>query len=112
MDRITIKQDNGFYRLKEADSVFGWENGIRLVQIVGKKEDLEEELGCPMEKLVQFSKQETVYTIYGTHTNEIVIVDLNLGRIHISINGDINNSYCLYFKDYKKTWWLKEDRSE
>lgn len=85
---------------------------LNLIKENARYKKLEEELGCPLEKLIQFSRQRTVYTIYGTHTNEIVIVDLNLGRIHISINGDINDSYCLYIKDYKKTWWLKEDKSE
>ena len=97
---------------KEDEDGFSPSEDLQICNIAKNTIDLEEQLGCPLEKLIQFSKQETVYTIYGTHTNEIVIVDLNLGRIHISINGDINNSYCVYFKDYKKTWWLREDKSE
>lgn len=42
--RIT-KKDGKFYKLKQENEVYGWENGIRLVQIVGNFEDLEEEIG-------------------------------------------------------------------
>lgn len=64
------------------------------------------------ETLKKFSTQETVYTIYGTHTNETVLIDFSLRRIHISTNGNINDCYTLCIDDHKKTWWLKEDRSE
>ncbi len=79
---------------------------------LNKYEKTDKELGCPFEKLIKFSKQETVYTKYGTFTNEIVLVDLNLGRIHITKNQDLNNTYLLYISDYKVTWWLKADKSE
>lgn len=108
MERYTEKINEFDYKLTKYNDIVR----ANARQKLGELEDLEEQLGCPIEKLIEFSRQETVYTIYGTHTNEIVIVDLNLCRIHISINGDINNSYCLYFKDYKKTWWLKWDKSE
>lgn len=77
-----------------------------------KYRELEEQIGCPLDKLIKFSNQETVYTKWGAFTNEIVLVDLNLGRIHITRNRDINDTYCLYTSDYKKTWWLKQDKSE
>ena len=42
MNRITMKNDNGYYRLvEEKSNIFGdWENRIKLVQIVGRLEDL------------------------------------------------------------------------
>lgn len=39
MNRITEK-DGKFYKLKPENEVYGWEDGIRLVQIVGQFEDL------------------------------------------------------------------------
>lgn len=39
MDRIT-KKDGKFYKLKPVKEFYGWEGGIRLVQIVGQFEDL------------------------------------------------------------------------
>lgn len=44
MNRITEK-DGKFYELKPENEVYGWENGIRLVQIVGRYEDLMEKYG-------------------------------------------------------------------
>lgn len=53
--RITEK-DGEFYELKPEAEVYGWENGIRLVQIVGKYEDLKEELGCSLEEMIELIK--------------------------------------------------------
>lgn len=41
--RITEKNGN-FYKLKNGNEIYGEEDGIRLVQIVGQHEDLEEKL--------------------------------------------------------------------
>jgi len=106
MNRITKKDDDNIYRIS------GFTTRDELIDKLAIYEDLEEELGCPLEKLIEFSKQETVYTKLGAFTNEIVLVDFNLGRIHITKNRDLNDMYLLYISDYKKTWWLKEDRSE
>lgn len=85
---------------------------LKLRNELKKYRDLEERLECPLDKLIKFSKQETVYTKWGAFTNEIVLVDLNLGRIHITKNRDLNDTYLLYISDYKKTWWIKKDKSE
>lgn len=56
MNRITIKNDNGYYRLKEEDKFFGWEDRIKLVQVVGRLEDLLEKYNVEsieeLEKLI------------------------------------------------------------
>ena len=111
MSRITNKSNNnsGYVLSNKEDFT---ENSYQAIQKLGKLEDLEEQIGCPLEKLIKFSTQLTVYTIYGIHTNEIVLIDFSLNRIHITKNRDLNNIYTLYISDYKKTWWLKEDKSE
>lgn len=40
--RITEKKENGFYELNNGQEIYGEENGIRLVQVLGKYEDIEE----------------------------------------------------------------------
>ena len=40
--RLTKIRNDGFYELKKGQEIYGEENGIRLVQIVGKYEDIEE----------------------------------------------------------------------
>lgn len=79
---------------------------------IAKYKQLEEKLGCPLEKLIEFSNQSEIYTKYGVHTDETVLIDFNLNRIHITKNRDINDIYTLYTEDYKKTWWLKENKEE
>lgn len=46
-NRLTEKTPNGFYELTKGNEIYGEENGIRLVQIIGKYEDLEESLAKP-----------------------------------------------------------------
>lgn len=43
--RITEKIENGFYELTKGNEFYGWEDGIRLVQIVGQLEDIEDRVG-------------------------------------------------------------------
>ncbi len=45
MNRITEKKENGFYELTTGNEIYGEENGIRLVQIVGRLEDIMSEYG-------------------------------------------------------------------
>ena len=42
MERITSKRSGGLYELSEGQEIYGEENGVRLVQIVGKYEDIKE----------------------------------------------------------------------
>lgn len=77
---------------------------------LGKLEDLEEELGCPLEVVVK-ALQNGVYYEDAANNMRYMVADL-----HFNLAGD----FVLYFDDeeyllarnYKKTWWLKEDKSE
>ena len=51
MERITSKRKDGFYELAPNKEIYGWENGVRLVQIVGKLEDIKDELGIDLTTL-------------------------------------------------------------
>lgn len=42
MERITNKRSDNLYELSEGQEIYGEENGVRLVQIVGKYEDIKE----------------------------------------------------------------------
>lgn len=73
---------------------------------------LEEQLGCPLE--VVFNKA-LKNGIYGKMTG---VRDL-VARYNVITDGEELFAYPLDFydehwklSDYKKTWWLKEDRSE
>lgn len=77
---------------------------------LGKLEDLEEQFGCPLDVVF---KALTNGVYYGDNANWMRWVAVDL---HINLEGE----YVLYFSyeesfltnDYKKTWWLKEDKSE
>lgn len=98
---------------------------------LGKLEDLEEELGCPLE--VVFKAIEDGIVIkgdvnqYGTKTLwldnkplEALVVEKRsfeeprLIKYNVWCFSCDSGSYrgCVSLKDYGKTWWLKEDKSE
>ena len=71
---------------------------------LGKLEDLEEQLGCPLEVFVKLHTATNVYDKYG---NQYKIEE---------VQGDVVmvDSDFVYFslKYYKTLFWLKEDKSE
>lgn len=84
-----------------------------------KLEDLEEELGCPLDVFVKLHKQMKFYRLNAL--NEIIECEIDNPNddevYHIQADGIIFNQYdygwqFYSFEDYKKTWWLKKDKSE
>lgn len=77
---------------------------------LGKLEDLEEEIGCPLEVVFK-ALANGVYYEDVANCMKYMAVDL-----HLNSDGE----YVLFFddeeylltKNYKKTWWLKETREE
>lgn len=78
-------------------------------------DELEEKLGCPLDVLGRVILQKYFYDTYGNK------IDTNIDYINqnIIINAEElqwsdwdTDVKPTYLKDYKKTWWLKEDRSE
>ena len=75
-----------------------------------KYRELEEQLGCPLDVVVK-ALQTGVYYEDVANCMKYMVVDL-----HFNLEGD----FVLYFEDgeyllvrnYKKTWWLKKDKSE
>lgn len=91
-----------------------------VIDKLGQLEDLEDELGCPLEVVFKALK-EGFYTQTMHHTKQ--------DNTWLGINdlGYTKEIFCMYFdenmsnietcierdlKDYGKTWWLKSDRSE
>lgn len=61
MIRITEKKENGFYELTKGNEIYGEENGIRLVQIVGKYEDIEKELEMSLSQFFKITKTQSLW---------------------------------------------------
>lgn len=84
-----------------------------------KCHSIEEEIGCPLEVYVKLHQQMKFYRLNAL--NEIIECEIDNPNdyevYHIQANGIFFNQ-CDYgwqfysFKDYKKTWWLKKDKSE
>jgi len=72
MNRITEK-DGKFYKLKPENEVYGWENGIRLVQIVGEFEDLMEKY-----KIESINELEEILKDYDDMAKDIVEMGLGV----------------------------------
>lgn len=154
MNRLTEKLGEGFYVAEHAH------NTDEVTHKLGKFEDLEEELGCPLEVLVKAMKdgfwfekngigfEKTLFqkgffrNLSPSYNNLTNSIDVEFEIIYgvrfcynwkedmVSYNeNDIINPYgsklaeksyavnlCTYhsykLSDYKKTWWLKEDRGE
>ena len=74
--------------------------------------DLQDKLGCPLN--VFFKAFDGIYIIDDWHQlyfAKPVFID---GNFEIKQHYGVYDvaTYVLYLKDYKKTWWLKEDKSE
>lgn len=108
--RITEKKENGFYELKEGQEIYGEENGIRLVQIVGQYEDIKEELGIDLITLFKALKNGAYIPFYGQIISlEKYKIDFpNKRFIAKHFNGKMYEE-TLYFKDYGETWALKKE---
>ena len=83
------------------------------VEKLGKLEDIEEQLGCPLEIISKLRKANYIYRDDGLSFCFIGI-DFNDEDKLILYNDDEWDTFTSYLRlaDYKKTWWLKEDKSE
>ena len=89
---------------------------------LGKLEDLEEEIGCPLE--IRERALNGFYIVgYGYVSNDDDFIYLRKDNKGYYLKVVIHPSkpippdfygYCdiHYLKDYKKSFWLKEDKSE
>ena len=116
---------------------------INIVNKLGRLEDIEEELGCPLDVLFKALKQNKIYiekyyccgsgeeyqTKLFAHEMRLIFSEIseeelknydyfknyaNKWQFNFSYyNDDEEEEDCLInLCDYKKTWWIKEDKSE
>ena len=71
--------------------------------------ELEEEIGCPIEVRCKITNDLSIYDKEG---NRWIISQIE--ETYIDAYSSKDNYYTMIFpyKDYQKSWWLKEDRSE
>lgn len=110
MSRLTTKIDNE-YIVGVSVGECGWtdvaeEKQYEANQKLGKLEDLEEEIGCPLEVVIKALK-EGIYQADGGRRKYPTI----------EYNGATKKFYFAFgtycnVEEYGKEWFLKEDKSE
>lgn len=120
MSRLTTKIEDGFYVADHAH------NTDEVIHKLGKLEDLEEQLGCPLEVFFKWLKADYVYAYseerkeFERFTNYALDEMFNKKEMIFQLvdyeyDDDFGGGAVfmeLKLSDYKKTWWLKEDKSE
>lgn len=104
-------------------------NPIRLSNAydkLGKLEDIEEDLGCPLEALYKIKKSKQIYidtytveTPIGATTSivkgmyKVIGIDIFKNKIQCLVQfSDLYRVFYVPMYEYKVGWFLKEDRSE
>lgn len=127
MNRLTRKSNREYYEshIRSVDDNYSYEqflqdrpytlNHVYCVEYetkLGKLEDIEEELGCPLEIVFKALKQGYIY-VYDNHYN---FDNYTKTTAKITFN---NNKFYIGFarlirrlEDYQKTWWLKGEKDE
>lgn len=105
--RITKKKENGFYELKAGKEIYGKEDGIRLVQIVGQYEDIEEKLGIDLITLFKAIKDNIYYNDCGKIIKVPVlgVSPMRENKFALECYYDLKN-FRVDIRDYGKTWAL------
>ena len=118
MNRLTKKfEDNSGYEPIENHNVcnitlydFNFDDYDRCVDKLGRLEDLEEELGCPLEVLVK-ALTEGIYCVDYD--------DQKIKKFHPNLCFNSTSKQLYWYgnvigypdlKDYQKTWWLKGEK--
>lgn len=114
MSRLTTKIEDGFYVADHAH------NTDEVTHKLGKLEDLEEELGCPVEIVITpYFKRGKLEVFYRGKMREVIRVvafeEATRPYIDVFYRDNEKKQFkvrTIWLDDYKKTWWLREDKSE
>lgn len=86
-----------------------------VINKLGRLEDLEEQLGCPLDVIFKVQKQNKLYYQFFNELQEWNNVKVDIRKMAIRFNWQpqLNKYACeIPLSNYKKTWWLKADKSE
>ena len=129
MSRLTKKETNTLssYGYRTCEYLLNGTPRVKALNKLGKLEDLEDELGCPLEivlnlikntnKLDKESRTQDIYFDYKGQLVEASFLSLSFEHnqfvflVQTSLPDSIYDyeSMTLNVKDHQKTWWLKGD---
>lgn len=127
MNRLTKKiEEFKVYTLSDAfiseipDVIYGKKYCGEAINKLGKLEDLEEELGCPLEIVITpYYKRGKLEVLYREKMREVIRVvafeEATRPYMEVWYRDDEKSNFkakTIWLDDYKKTWWLKPDKSE
>lgn len=75
-------------------------------------EDLEEQIGCPLEVVFKALTNGVYVKDFPNESNTLKMFGLNLTNIENEWYMITKFYANVKVKDYKKTWWLRKDKSE
>lgn len=101
MNRLTKKDQLGDYIFINGEETYPNE----ICNKLGKLEDLEEEIGCPLEVVFK----ATTNGIIDFEGKEHTVV---LGGYYLFVTENDELIRGIYLKNYQKTWWLKGEKNE
>ena len=125
MSRLTKKKEK--YNLQVGDIYEPISTTREINNKLGKLEDLEEQLGCPLDFIFKVLKAPKIYIEgmnvrseyddsfkFNSKTNNYIISPYAIDgkKPEFLFVDRWSYGYDLRLKDYKKTWFLKEDKSE
>ena len=107
MSRLTEKCDGGYTYVE-----YGTEE--KIVDKLGKLEDLEEELGCPLEVMFKLVKQNELYYQFYNELQHWTSIKVDLRKKVVWYCKQVGGHYACGqpLSNYGKTFWLKKDKSE
>jgi hypothetical protein len=129
MNRLTEKNDRPYstdiYDIKINEYDYkNYSTGTSIgacLDKLGKLEDLEEEIGCPLEVVVKALKNGFKFKIssHKLGTKQETVEQIIYCDYAYLYYADDVKAWCIstindyfYLKDYQKTWFLKKDKSE
>ena len=115
MERLTLEELNNF--VIAGSRAVGKTIISKALTELKEYKKLEQELGCPLEILIKaqtegfFGQVDDKIVHYDT-TYNFVVIDFRLNKLQCAIKRDFTDVITFFTFDYKKTWWLREDKSE
>jgi len=109
------------YKCNDDDYTLGYQqHDYKLLQkALLKEQEREKEFGCPLDTMVKALKQSTFKGLYFDAVDTDGFKRKGFIKCYLDYDGFNNRFFWntgwnsdIWLSSYKKTWWLKEDRSE
>ena len=110
MNRLT-KKDKRFNCGYQLSTYYNkYEENV--INKLGKLEDLEEKLGCPIQKIVPLLLAYKQGYVYTKNIKDEFIKETVISQIGLTTNGEwcvVTKRSFIFNENYGKNWWLKKD---